>query len=83
MCQIMEKRIQMASTKGCDGIDPDNIGMWLPPKLVSANTDYKQMRMVTRVVEAGASHLSSRNRIPSTISRSSPMRLIATAWQLV
>jgi hypothetical protein len=24
--EVMKKRIQMASSKGCDGIDPDNIG---------------------------------------------------------
>jgi hypothetical protein len=28
--EVMKKRIQMASTKGCDAIDPDNIGKWLP-----------------------------------------------------
>jgi len=35
----MKKRIQMASTKGCDGIDPDNVGMWNPPRKVNENVD--------------------------------------------
>jgi hypothetical protein len=30
----------MASTKGCDGIDPDNVGMWVPPERSGANTDH-------------------------------------------
>ncbi|CAI5534757.1 unnamed protein product, partial [Closterium sp. Naga37s-1] len=36
--QIMEKRVQLAASKGCDGIEPDNIdaysnrlNVWLPP----------------------------------------------------
>jgi len=26
--EIMQKRIQLASNKGCDAIDPDNVGEW-------------------------------------------------------
>lgn len=35
---VMKKRIQMASDKGCDAIDPDNMGMCLIPSYVILQT---------------------------------------------
>lgn len=29
----------MASTKGCDGIDPDNVGRWIVPEIVIPKFD--------------------------------------------
>jgi hypothetical protein len=58
----MKKRIQLASTKGCDGLDPDNIGSWLPYEQLIVNFDLRQMLMETRVAEAEVSRLSLQSK---------------------
>lgn len=52
----------MANTKGCDGIDPDNVGLWLPLEELIVDADFRQMPTETRVAEAEVSQPNSPNK---------------------
>jgi hypothetical protein len=52
----------MADKKGCDGLDPDNIGSWLPYDQPIVNVDFRQMLMETRAAEAEVSRLSLQSK---------------------
>lgn len=64
----------MAKRKGSDGLDPDNIGSWLPYEQSIVNVDLRQMLMETTAAEAEVSRLSLQSNTRQTTLRSLPLR---------